>query len=272
MFRGRDTVEHAEISKNIWMIDEQAGLIYLIKGRDKCAVIDTGFGHCDLPAMIRHIAGEMPVIVINTHAHLDHVNGNYMFGEAYIGYLDEPHAAAGYCDIDKNKMLSERPDFYKQIGVTAENWDPGCGKKFNLLYAGDIIDLGGIELEVFEFTGHTLGSIVLLERKSGILFTGDTVFTKEIWLHIKDAAKLSVYLRSLNKLRKDLNGAAKILAAGHVKEDYLLPPGLLDSLAEGISGILSGSITGSPTDTGWGSGLIVEFEGGGGVIYNPERL
>ena len=278
MFRGHDTVVYKEIYKNVWVIDEHAGLIFLVKGRDKCAVIDTGYGYCDLPALVKHIVGDMPLVVINTHAHVDHINGNNMFDEAYIGYLDEPHAAAGFCyvgEAEKEKMMAENPDFYQKLGLTKENWNPGGCKKLNILYAGDIINLGGLELEVFEFTGHTIGSIVLLERQSGILFTGDTVFTKEIWLHIKDATKLSVYLRSLNKLIRDLDGAAKTLAVAHIKTNvpFLVPSDLLDSLSRGVSGILNGTVSGEFVDTGeWGTGLIIEFPGGGGVLYDPERL
>ena len=66
----------------------------------------------------------------------------------------------------------------------------------------------------------------------------------------------------------------RLTTAANTKDDlpYLLPSGLLDSISEGISGILIGNIVGSPEDADWGSGLIVEFEGGGGIIYNPERL
>jgi len=69
MFRGQETVEYAEISKDIWMIDEQAGLIYLVKGRDKCAVIDTGcddthfYGFIDYNTSENLLQGEFRAVV-----------------------------------------------------------------------------------------------------------------------------------------------------------------------------------------------------------------
>ena len=86
MYRGEGLVTWKEIARGIWAIDEGAGAAYtfLAKGSEKCAVVDTGFGFCDLPAVIRQIIGDMPLIVINTHFHSDHVSGNSMFEEAYI--------------------------------------------------------------------------------------------------------------------------------------------------------------------------------------------
>jgi len=276
MIRGRDIVEIEEIHHNIWMIDEGAGLIYLVRGREKCAVIDTGFGFCDLPALVRGIAGNMPVVVINTHAHADHIYGNSMFEQAYMGYLDEPFALCGFPEVEFNTMIEyeRRADFFAKAGITPENWKPGCCEKIIPLFAGDHIDLGDITLEVFEVPGHTMGSVALLERQSGILFTGDTLFTGEIWMHLQESTRLSAFRRSLIRLRKDLNGAAKAIAPGHKKNGCpnLLPINLADSVIEGISEILDEKIIGIPVTTLRGAGFEADFDGNGGVIYNPARL
>jgi glyoxylase-like metal-dependent hydrolase (beta-lactamase superfamily II) len=40
------------------------------------------------------------------------------------------------------------------------------------LYAGDVIDPGGAQLEVDLMPGHTPGSIILLDRAESIAYTG----------------------------------------------------------------------------------------------------
>ena len=48
------------------------------------------------------------------------------------------------------------------------------------LKEGNLIEFGDVKLEVFETPGHTPGSIVLLNRKDKILFSGDTLFENGI--------------------------------------------------------------------------------------------
>lgn len=50
----------------------QYAFIYVILGRDKCVLVDTGCGTCDLAAVVRRLnpAG-LPVVVVCTHVHFD---------------------------------------------------------------------------------------------------------------------------------------------------------------------------------------------------------
>lgn len=45
--------------------------------------------------------------------------------------------------------------------------------KVNFVKDGDIFDLGGTQIEVSHMPTHTPGSIVLLDRKAGICYSGD---------------------------------------------------------------------------------------------------
>lgn len=45
---------------------------FLIIGRDKAALIDTGHAIGDLKQAVEHLLNGMPFIVINTHCHADH--------------------------------------------------------------------------------------------------------------------------------------------------------------------------------------------------------
>lgn len=47
--------------------------------------------------------------------------------------------------------------------------------EFTYLNDGDVIDLGNRKIDVIHIPGHTDGSILLFDRKTGILLSGDTV-------------------------------------------------------------------------------------------------
>jgi glyoxylase-like metal-dependent hydrolase (beta-lactamase superfamily II) len=73
-------------------------------------------------------------------------------------------------------------------------------KVYRRLIDKDVIDLGGLTLEVLHTPGHTPGSICLYESESKTLFTGDTVFADGVGrtdLPGGDFAALKASLRKL---------------------------------------------------------------------------
>lgn len=75
--------EYTKISDNIWQIAEDNGVYCtLIKGSELAVLIDTGFGKRDLRAFVEENIST-PYIVINSHGHPDHIEGNYRFEMVY---------------------------------------------------------------------------------------------------------------------------------------------------------------------------------------------
>ncbi|MBI3731992.1 MAG: MBL fold metallo-hydrolase [Chloroflexi bacterium] len=60
---------------------------YLVAGRERAALIDTGLGIGDMSAEVRRITS-LPVIVVNTHAHWDHRGENYKYANIAIHHLE----------------------------------------------------------------------------------------------------------------------------------------------------------------------------------------
>ena len=75
------TFSYLKVTDGVYriLVDRQYCNTELIIGSEKAAVIDTGFGFGDLPAAVRKLT-EKPLLLFNTHCHVDHVGGNAPFG------------------------------------------------------------------------------------------------------------------------------------------------------------------------------------------------
>ncbi len=140
---------------------------HLICGRDRALLIDTGFGIGDLKAMVERVT-DLPITVVNTHFHGDHVRGNPQFGRVFIHAMDaeglHPDAAARF-------TIPPEGTFY-----TAADLVPAQPYEVVTVEEGHVFDLGGgYEVEVFHLPGHTPGGIGLLDRKRRLLFSGDAI-------------------------------------------------------------------------------------------------
>lgn len=181
-----ERIKLSAINDHIWLFndhDEATG--YLITGAERALVIDTMNGYEDVHAVVRTLT-DLPVMVINTHGHGDHVYGNIYFDTAYIHPADRKVAESAFAE----------PEFRAALAGT--NLRPA---EFRSVQEGDEIDLGGIRLEVFDTPGHTPGSIVLLDRKDRILFTGDTII-EQTWMQLRESMPMEVLLQSLDKVQK----------------------------------------------------------------------
>ena len=60
---------------------------YLVCGEERAALIDTGYGIGDMKALCTELT-DLPVVVVNTHAHTDHTGGNSLFGSCMMHEKD----------------------------------------------------------------------------------------------------------------------------------------------------------------------------------------
>jgi hydroxyacylglutathione hydrolase len=134
-------------------------------------VIDsgTGFNFTRLYQLLKMLRIELKDIkhIVNTHGHFDHIGGNGYFIEADIAIHDSDASV-----VEKGDIKMSYADFFDGRLNPRE--------VRTRLKEGDTVSAGGMELEVIHTPGHTPGSICLYDRKSGTLFTGDTVFSDGI--------------------------------------------------------------------------------------------
>lgn len=180
----------------------------LFVGHEKALLFDTGFGLVNLRDTVREIT-ELPLIIVNSHGHVDHACGNYQFDEPiHIHPADVPVCEAHHLAYQKNIVLryaKTAVDFFTGEPVHAitpefDEWKYLAQPMGNFvpLAEGEIFDLGGLQLEVVELPGHTEGSIGLLLKDEKTLYAADAI-NNNVWLFQPEAAPLSVYRSTLDK-------------------------------------------------------------------------
>ena len=119
--------------------------VYLVEGNDKALLIDAGAWMPHLDKAVAKLT-DKPVMLALTHGHGDHVGGVVSFPEAWIHPAD-------------TSMIGEGARHY--------------GIKVNLLSDGEVIDLGGRQIEVLHTPGHTSGSVTFFDKERHYGFSGD---------------------------------------------------------------------------------------------------
>jgi len=172
---------------------------YLIVGENRALMFDTGMGIGNIQAVVAALT-KLPVSIVNSHTHNDHVGDNWRFTDVYGMDTDFTRSNARGSKEDAQAELA--PD--EICGTLPPGFDAKAYsiKPFRIthwLHDGDKIDLGGRTLQVIGTPGHTPDAIALLDQKNGLLFTGDTFYAGPIYLY-RPETDLDAYLASVQKL------------------------------------------------------------------------
>ncbi len=138
----------------------------------ECVIIDPG---CSNAGEENQLFGFIdshqlkPLMVINTHGHIDHILGNAAVKQRYgISVAAHPNVAA---DFGRSKQQSQ---FFGLL------FHGECELPDHDLKDGEVIRIGESTLEVICTPGHAEGSISLFAVMEGWVFTGDALFCRSI--------------------------------------------------------------------------------------------
>lgn len=162
---------------------------YLIVGRERAALLDTGMGIGDLPAVVRSLT-KLPIVVLNSHTHNDHVGGNWQFDAApnEVDSLDTPytraHAAGGpaYAQNVQGEIAPEALCGPLPVGFDATHYHTHPWHVTRWLHDGDTVELGGRSLQIIAAPGHAPDAVLVLDRAQGLFFTGDSYYNAHIYI------------------------------------------------------------------------------------------
>jgi glyoxylase-like metal-dependent hydrolase (beta-lactamase superfamily II) len=142
----------------------EAPFTFLVLGAERALLLDTGAVDDgglrstvdDLIAawLTRHPAPGYELVVAHTHGHGDHVAGDPSFA-------DRPDT------VVVGRSVGEVQAFFGLAGWPEQVVD---------------LDLGGRRLEVFGIPGHHAASIAVHDERTGLLFTGDSVYPGRIYV------------------------------------------------------------------------------------------
>jgi glyoxylase-like metal-dependent hydrolase (beta-lactamase superfamily II) len=150
--------------------------LYLVFGRDRALLLDTGAGRVDVATVIdtlihqwlvRNDATLISLVVAHSHAHGDHIAGDSQF-------VNRP-----------NTVVVGRDTAAVRAFFGIRRWPVDS----------TTIDLGGRVLDVLPIPGHQPASIALYDRRTGILLTGDTFYPGR--LYVRDTA---AFAQSIHRL------------------------------------------------------------------------
>ena len=137
----------------------------------ECIIIDPGcYFDAEKDELIDFIKQEglNPVMLLNTHCHLDHVFGNKIIAETYKLTLQLHEKEKAVLAFAPTSGLKYNMPFDNYMG------------DFILLKEGDKILLGDDELVIIEAPGHSPGSICFYCSKQNFIIGGDVLFYRSI--------------------------------------------------------------------------------------------
>ena len=197
---------------------------YLLEGDERALLIDGLTGVGSLKAFVRELT-DLPITMLATHGHVDHCGAAFEYGACLI-------------HPDDIALMYEHGDEQLRFGAVPHEAN---GARFDIndviplrpvrtlpLYDGDVVDLGGRFIEAITVTGHTRGTVVLLDRDMRALFSGDACNNNTLVLGGISSATVEEYHASLKRLATFIPAFDKMLG-GHGSEP--VPPEIIN---EGI--------------------------------------
>ncbi len=219
---------------------------YLIVGEKRALLFDTGMGISDIKKVISGLT-TLPVVVLNSHTHDDHVGGNWQFDNVYG--MDT--------DFTRKDALGSREDAQAEItpdqicgalpaGFDSKNYATRPWKIKRFVHDGDTVDLGGRTVEIIATPGHTPDAITLIDRANGLLFTGDTYYPAPIWL-FRPETDLAAYSASIRRLAALTPQVKLVLGAHNIP---VASPDVLHRLVTAFDQVRAGKVSATPDAPG----------------------
>lgn len=156
---------------------------YLVVGEKKALLFDLAVDEPGMKEYAEALAG-IPMMTVISHGHYDHIYHAERYREIWLHAADRKLLEGGGVGLRK---VEPCPVLHDLVG-------------------GDTIDLGGRVLDVIHIPGHTPGSILLLDRNSRILLSGDTGARRLLYgvTGLVPTAQFCVSLQELKKREFDV--------------------------------------------------------------------
>jgi glyoxylase-like metal-dependent hydrolase (beta-lactamase superfamily II) len=224
--RDRTAYVSEEILPGVRMIrDSDNDKMFLVQGEKAFALIDSGQGTGKLREYLAQFTGGLPIVPIFTHSHGDHIGQADQFIADTVERIGEADRPATI------RLLKSR-------GIA----DDVIARNLQSVHNGDRVDLGDRSLVIYDAPGHTPGSIVIFDEKTGNLFTGDSFGSNSptipdaLFLQFTQVP-LDTYLATVKTTRTYFRGKVTHLMTGH-NDHPLAGEKYLDNLQSALQSLM----------------------------------
>lgn len=174
---------------------------FLVVGSELAFLLDSGMGFADIRAVAESLT-DRPIVLINSHGHLDHIGDNWRFEQIWAHADDQDRIQLGVPNDQMTGFLSD--DAFSRTPPPTLNREtfyiPGTTVE-RILDDGGQIDIGDRTFTVLHTPGHTPGSISLFEESTGVLVAGDLIYEGPLFGHHPGGSALA-YRNSLDRLQQ----------------------------------------------------------------------
>ena len=149
----------------------QENTYILYNDQKECCIIDPGCYFKEENAELKNYienSGLKPVLLLNTHCHLDHIFGNKFIYDTW-GLLLHIHQY-------EKKVLEFGPTSGLMYNLPFENYN----RELKFIKPGENIRLGKDELDIRFTPGHSPGSVSFYHKPGGFVISGDALFNGSI--------------------------------------------------------------------------------------------
>lgn len=176
----------------LWEFNDGVCRSFLVVGRERALLWDTGIGECDYKKEIARIT-DKPYDVVLSHGHWDHIGGIAQFDEIWMNTVDRPL-------LEQEYRARFDPDYDDSV-------------RFLPLTDGQRFPLGGLEPEVIFLPGHSDGCVALIDPEHHFALTGD-MFVSDAILLFSDSSDFAKYTASVKRFMQ-LRGDVHAIYASH---------------------------------------------------------
>lgn len=233
----------------------QEAISYLIVGESKALLFDSGIGLVPIRPVVERLT-ELPVEVLNSHTHYDHVGGNYEFDSVLA--LDTAYTRANMAGFPHAELTGEiAPSAFcngAPTGVDLAAFRTRAWTASRIVQDGEVLDLGNRHIEILHVPGHTPDAVALVDQENGLLWTGDSYYDGGLWLFVPET-NLDDYQASMTRLIEIAKTTTHLLPAHNSAR---VRPGQLSQAATAVSKMRSGEFEGTVEA---GSRLVFEIDG-----------
>lgn len=167
----------------------------LVVGQKRALLFDTGCGAEDMRSAVESVT-KLPLLVVNSHGHFDHIGGNPQFDRTYLAGEDFV-IIESYGADQLNSWIKDMAKDVVASHFTEMPKDWSCMQKLDF----DTFDLGDLPCTVIPMPGHSAGSVGILIERLGLLLSGDAL-TPVMCMNFSNHMPLSVQLATLCAAQK----------------------------------------------------------------------